>query len=216
MKEFQLTGGARIGSTNITFPFATLKVNKDQLELNASIVGNLVFQTSDIVSIEPYTMFPILGQGIKINHTVDTYKGKVIFWTFNNPKSVVQKIRATGFLNHKDTHTPPPNQALLQKQAQGGFAIKKGVAIAIAVIWNLLFLVSVLPFFLGSQEGASIGIGILTAFVFVGSTALLSLISPGFRRLILKEGRGLDDIKQFAIFIVLLCGFMFYTMYSIF
>ena len=68
MNELQLTGGARIGMANATFPFATLKVNKDKLELNASIVGNLTFQASDIISIEPYTMIPILGQGIKINH----------------------------------------------------------------------------------------------------------------------------------------------------
>ena len=37
-------------------------VNKDRLELNASIIGNLVFQPSDIISIEPYSMIPIIGQ----------------------------------------------------------------------------------------------------------------------------------------------------------
>lgn len=52
MNELKLTGGARIGMANATFPFATLKVNKDRLELNASIVGNIVFQPSDIISIE--------------------------------------------------------------------------------------------------------------------------------------------------------------------
>jgi hypothetical protein len=83
MHELQLTGGARIGMVNATFPFATLKVNKDQGGLNVSIVGNLTFQASHIISIEPYTMIPILGQGIKINYEVTNYKERVIFWTFN-------------------------------------------------------------------------------------------------------------------------------------
>ena len=78
MNELQLTGGARIGMANATFPFATLKVNKDKLELNASIVGNLTFQASDIISIEPYTMIPILGQGIKINHKTSSALSKFI------------------------------------------------------------------------------------------------------------------------------------------
>lgn len=49
-------------------------MNKDKLELNVSIVGNLTYQPSDIILIEPYTMIPILGQGAKINHTVSTFK----------------------------------------------------------------------------------------------------------------------------------------------
>jgi len=73
MKELKLTGGARIGKANATIPFATLKVNRDRLELNASIIGNLTFHSSDIVSIEPYTSIPVIGQGLKINHKVSTY-----------------------------------------------------------------------------------------------------------------------------------------------
>ena len=100
MTELNLTGGARIGMANATWPFASLKVTKERLDLNATIVGNLVFRPEDIVSIEPYYMIPILGQGIKINHRIPKYKEKVIFWTFKNPNEVIRQIKQTGFLDN--------------------------------------------------------------------------------------------------------------------
>jgi len=81
MVEIKKTGGARIGMANATWPFATLKANKDRLELNATIIGTLVFKPNDIISIEPYGLIPFIGRGIRINHRVDKYKSKVIFWT---------------------------------------------------------------------------------------------------------------------------------------
>lgn len=37
MQEVKIRGGARIGRTNSTWPFARLKVTKDQLSLKVSI-----------------------------------------------------------------------------------------------------------------------------------------------------------------------------------
>ena len=100
MNEIKETGGARIGMANATWPFATLKVTKDKLELNASIIGNLVFKPSDIISIEPHSSF--ISSGLKINHRVSNYKNLVIFWTFGNVNSLILKIEQTGFLNNND------------------------------------------------------------------------------------------------------------------
>ncbi|NAY90288.1 hypothetical protein GTQ34_00010 [Muricauda sp. JGD-17] len=208
MKELQLTGGARVGMANATFPFATLRVNKDSLELNASIVGNLSFRPSDIISIEPYTMIPIIGQSIKINHRVSSYKERVIFWTFKNPNSVVRQIRETGFLNSENVRNQHIDKTIIEKQSKGGPPIKKGFAIGAIVVWNLLFLTDFIPFFLGKTDGFPIGNGVLAAVGLLFLTALLSLISAGFRRLILKEGRELNDIKKIAIFTMIISGFM--------
>lgn len=212
MNELQLTGGARVGMANATFPFATLKVNKERLELNASIVGNLTFQPADIISIEPYTMIPILGQGIKINHRVSTYKEKVIFWTFKDPSSVVRQIQETGFLSNENQTNQKIDRTIIDKQAKGGFPIKKGFAIGVFVVWNLLFLTDFIPFFLGEKEGIPIGNGVLIAIGLLFLTALFSLVSADFRRLILKEGRELSDIKKFAIFAMIISGFMLLQM----
>jgi hypothetical protein len=88
--KFTLTGGVRIGMANASFPFAELYVDKEILKIKASIVGNLVFQPKDIISIKPYTSIPIIGSGIKINHRIENYNSKVIFWTFKNPSSVLE------------------------------------------------------------------------------------------------------------------------------
>ena len=71
MNELKLTGGVRIGMTNITWPFATLTGTNARLDLNASIIGNYPFTADHTVSIEPYYSIPlIIGQGININPTV--------------------------------------------------------------------------------------------------------------------------------------------------
>ena len=210
MNELELTGGARIGKANATYPLATLKVNKNRLELNASVVGNLTFQASDIVSIEPYMLIPILGQGIKINHNVSNYKERVIFWTFKNPKSVVRQIRETGFLNNTNTNDRKVDRDVLRRQSKGGVPIKKGYVIGAIVIWNLLFLSDFIPFFLGEKDGVLIGNGVLSAIGLSFLTAFLSLVSGGFRKLVLKEGRELNDIKKFAILVMVISGILLF------
>ncbi|MCD0471932.1 hypothetical protein [Flavobacterium sp. JAS] len=47
-ERFTLTGGARIGRANASYPFAKLDVDKNVLKIDASIVGNLIFQAKDI------------------------------------------------------------------------------------------------------------------------------------------------------------------------
>ena len=209
MTQLNLTGGARIGMANATWPFASLKVNKDRLDLNATIVGNLIFRPDDIISIEPYYMIPIIGQGIKINHRIPKYKDKVIFWTFKNPNEVINQIRQTGFLdNTSNSDNVTDNEIIKERQKQGGFPIKIPFAIAVVVIWNILFLLDFLDFFNENKEGIPLGNGVKMALGFVLITSILTLISSGFRKLVLKEGRELKDISKFLYFIIFICGFM--------
>lgn len=207
MTEIKFTGGARIGMANATWPFASLKVTKDRLDLNATIVGNLVFRPADIISIEPYSGG--MSSGLKINHRVPKYKDKVIFWTFKNPSEIIRQIQQTGFL---DNTTSTPNQTdsdiISERQKQGGFPIKTPFAVAVVVIWNILFLFDFLDFFKGNTEGIPLGNGVKMALGFVLMTAILILISSGFRKLVLKEGRELKDVSKFLYFIIFICGFM--------
>lgn len=50
MDEIKETGGARIGMANATWPFATLTITRDTLELNASIIGNFWTPISNVFS----------------------------------------------------------------------------------------------------------------------------------------------------------------------
>lgn len=96
-ETFTLTVGALIGNNNATYPFTTLRVNKETLTLDASVVGYLVFEPKDIMSIEPYSLIPAVGKGIKISHRIPHYEPNVIFWTVNEPEPVIQWIRTSDF-----------------------------------------------------------------------------------------------------------------------
>lgn len=120
-EKFTLTGGARIGMANATFPFADLYVDKEILKINASIVGNLVFQPKDIISIKSYSSIPIIGNGIKINHRIENYDSEVIFWTLKDPNSVIREIEKTGFLQNTNSVLSAVDLEILKKQNEGGF-----------------------------------------------------------------------------------------------
>lgn len=209
MIQFNLTGGARIEMANATWPFASLKVNKERLDLNATIVGNLIFRPEDIISIEPYYMIPIIGQGIKINHRIPKYKEKVIFWTFKNPNEVIRQIKQTGFFDNLPTSdTQIDADIIAERQKQGGFPIKIPFAIAVIVIWNALCLYDFLGFSNVNSERMPFGNGVKMALGFVLIISILTLVSSGFRKIVLKEGRELNDISRFLYFIIIITGFM--------
>lgn len=202
MKEhYALTGGARIGFANATYPFADLYVDKEVLTINASIIGNLIFQSKDIISLQPES------NGIKINHSVKNYNAKVIFWTFKNPALVIEEIERTGFLENKSTPQNYNVNDILKKQNEGSFPMKKAVAIIFGLVWNLLFLYDIIPFVLNPKSkvfplgaGANCALGLLLA------SSILTIVSKHFRKIILKESRDLNDIRKFVYFTALLSG----------
>ncbi len=207
-KNVTFTGGARIAKANATFPFARLTANKNRLDLNASIIGSLSFMSSDIISIEPYQGPKIGSGGLQIIHNVEAYHEQVIFWTLENPTHLIEQIRATGFLDYKDEVPSKQKKEILARQKSGGNPVKKPVLRAALVAWNVLFLMDIIPQFLGMPTGLPFMSGMLLALSLFFSLALFSLISSDFRRLVLKEGRTLEDIKRFAIFILIITGSM--------
>lgn len=208
MEKFELTGGARIGMANATWPFATLKVSKDKLEVNASIIGKLVFTPNDIVSIKPYTGLTLVGKGIKINHRVANYSNEVIFWTFKNPSVVIHQITRTGFLDGAHSNSGYDHTSVVEQQRQGGFPVKKPVAIGVIVGWNILFISDIIRFATSGGKGTPLGNGAIIAMAGLLLMAVLSLLSKDFCKLILKEGRSKDDISKFLYLIIFISGFM--------
>ncbi len=208
-ESFTITGGVIIGNAHATYPFVNLYVDANILKINASIVGNLVFQPKDVISIETYRTFPGFRKGIKINHRVETYSAKVLFLTFRDPTFVINEIRRVGFLSNQNSRINFSEADIVKLQQQGSFPLKKSFAILFVVLWNLLFLSDFLPFFLSDhKKGMPIGNGVRMALGLVLATAILTLISENFRKLILKEGRVLDDIIKAVYFIILITGFL--------
>jgi hypothetical protein len=206
MTEVKETGGARIGMVNATWPFAKLTVTKDKLQLNATIIGNLIFKPGDIVSIEPYSRF--MSKGIKITYNVPKYKNHVVFWTFGSASSLINKIEDTGFLTNTDPIETELDQHITASQKSGGFPLKLSAGIAIIAIWNILFIMDFQNVFGESGNGSSFGIGIQLALGFVLLTSILLLTFEPVRKLLLKKGRSINDIKTFLFFLMFICGFM--------
>jgi hypothetical protein len=206
MTEVKETGGARIGMANATWPFATLTVNREKLQLNATILGNLIFRPGDIISIVPYSRF--ISRGIKINHKVPKYNHNIIFWTFGNPHEIIKKIEQTGFLNNTTPITGDFGESMTKAQSQGSFPLKITAAIAIVVIWNVLLLIDFQDFFGENKAGPYLGDGAQLASGFLLLICILLLTVEPVRRLILKEGRTISDIKKFIYFLMFISGFM--------
>lgn len=212
MKNKKYTGGARIGNSNATWPFATLTVSKDRLDLNATILGNYSFTRDDIISLEPHS--GILSDGVRIIHKVPNYKEKVIFWTLGSAKTIINEIKNIGFLDYySSTVDSDIKNQVISKQKQGGFPIKKPFAIGVIVLWNILFLFDFIKFFNEETEGIPLGNGAILALSSVLIISLLILLSKNFRSMVLVEGRELKDISKFLFFIIFIAGFMLVNLY---
>ncbi len=211
MNDIEETGGAKIGLGHTTWPFAKLTVNRNVLQLNASIIGNLYFRPSDIISIEPSSF--LSGGGIKINHRVEKYSSKVIFFTLGG-SDLINRIESTGFLHNSDALPADIEAEITKYQLGGSFPIKWSAAIAFIVIWNLLFLADQLGYF-GKKSNMLLGNGARLAIAFAFLFALAVLISEPFRQLVLKEGRTIKDVKPFLLFLMLITGIMFLVLSAI-
>ena len=95
MQQIKFRGGAKIGMMSNSWPFATLTATKDELRLNAPMIGNYAFKPADIIAIEPFRYF--LNKGLRIKHNVKDYKENVEFWTFRDPEDILNQIRMIGF-----------------------------------------------------------------------------------------------------------------------
>jgi len=201
MNDIEETGGAKIGMAHASWPFARLSVNKTVLQLNASIIGNLYFRPSDIVSIEPAGFFS--GGGIRIHHRVEKYSSKVVFLT-SGSVDLINRIRACGFLDNTGPIPSDVEANIAKYQAQGSLPMKWSAVVVFIVVWNLLFLGDLFNFF--NNPGSPLGNGARLAMGFAFLFVLLTLIAEPFRALVLKEGRNVKDVKAFLLFLMFLTG----------
>jgi hypothetical protein len=206
MYDIEETGGAKIGLAHATWPFAKLTVNKNQLRLSASIIGNLYFRPADIMSIEPSSLFS--GAGIKINHRVNGYSKKVIFLTTGG-RNLIKQIEETGFLTNTSPIPAEVEAEIAKYQLSGSFAMKWSAVIVFVVMWNLLFLGDQLGYFGHTNNHIPMGIGAQLALAFAFLFALAILISEPFSRIVLKDGRTAREIRSFLFFLMMITGFMF-------
>lgn len=72
-------------------------------------------------------------------------------------------------------------------------------AIAFTVIWNVLFFTDQLGYF-GKKSNMPVGNGARIAIAFAFLFALAILIAKPLQKVVLKEGRTIQDVKLFLLF----------------
>jgi hypothetical protein len=136
MKEvFAATGGARIGSTNATFPFAKLTANHEALKISVFILGSYNLAPEQVVAITKYSILLFFASGIKIEHIVSNYPTRIIFWYLGNPDKLLRGIIDAGF---------HPRALPLAASVDRGMPLRWLAILAIILLWNAIFYLSFL------------------------------------------------------------------------
>ena len=175
-------------------------VQKNKIDLNATLIGKYSFTQEQIISIKKYTTIPILGWGIQIIHNISEYPKKIIFWSFSNPESIIIKIQETGFLPSADPSKIPPNI---------GIPVKWQAIVLIVALWNILLFADMGGF---PQPGFKPGSFTLLALflLFIGSISIWK--SFWLQSMILKPGRSPSEIKAWLNLLALVSGLLLVIM----
>jgi hypothetical protein len=184
-------GGAQVGWVSASWPFATLTAEAGVLTL--SCLGTYTFTPSEVVALEPYGSIPVLARGIRINHNRPDYPKKIIFWCIGRRDAALTELGETGFL--------PRGQALA---GPTGFPVRWSAILALLVLWNGLFLLDRAA--AGSRKAP--GPFALVALVLLFAAATAAQTSPRFRRLLLRDGHELGEIKSIVTLLQIVSGIM--------
>ncbi|HUS35454.1 MAG TPA: hypothetical protein VM680_08900 [Verrucomicrobiae bacterium] len=186
---FTTTGGVRIGW--ISHPLAKLSADATKIEIKVRMLGTYTFAPEDIVSIQRYSILPIIASGIRIEHANLKYPRRVIFWSLKSPEFLSDGITSTGFA------PKAPRDALENFRNRRGFALRWEAILALLLLWNIpMALMIFWP----------IMAVVTLALFFVGSLTVLN--SPLLQRLILNDGHHFEEIQAYVRLLPLVLGFM--------
>jgi hypothetical protein len=195
-QPFTTTGGARVGWTNATWPFAQLSATADRLTISIRLLGTYSFTPDQVSAVERYTMIPVLGWGIQIRHCRVDYPQRVIFWCLGSPDTLVRGISNAGFL--------PAASSSAVTQGRGIAMRWPAILVAVAV-WNALFL---LDFTRSSGVPPQPGPFALVALLFAFVLSVGILKSSRLQQLVLKPGRSVGEIRPFLRLLAFVSGIM--------
>lgn len=193
---FEMTGGARIGWVNATWPFAKLSASAHQLSVSGSLIGSYSFSPDQVAALEPCGSIPVLTSGVQIVHTVQNYPEKIIFWCFGSPQRLIQRITDLGFR---------PRASRAQVPHREGMAFRWSFLILAVVVWNALFL---LDGFVPWKEPKGPGPYTLLAVALLFLTALALNISSRFQAWVLKPDHSISEVRAVAVLVLVVSAIM--------
>ncbi len=198
---YTVTGGARIGFVNYTWPLAKLVATADLLTVSTTMFGLLgmgtySFSRDQVVSIERYGWIPLIGEGVRINHSVPDYPEKIIFWC--QPTSVLAGLSGIGFSANASSMIP-------QKRSPRGFPLRWIPLIVMVAIWNLLI---GFEMFANQNRVPLPGPLSLVALWIIFGVSAAAIRLPTIQNILLKPGRSFGEVKPVFLLVATVSGIM--------
>ncbi len=177
---------------NATWPFAVLFVHEEVLTVSVAVLGRYTFRRDQIVAIEPYTVIPVLGWGVRIEHTVAEYPKHIVFGCLGPPRWLINRIHGTGFIPEAQ-----PDETLTTR----GMAVRwQALVLSIGLYCALLSLD-----WLRSPEEHPGSLSFLAvSLLFLGTTGMRCSLS--LQKLVLKPGRTVSEIKHWLALLAAISG----------
>jgi len=196
--NLKFRGGARIGLSNITYPFASLNFDEYSLIINASILGQYVFLQQNIIRLEKYNGF--FSNGIKVVHNIKTYPKNIVFWSLKGVDNILDEYNQYKFENNNINRL----EEITTLQKGGGFPLSKKIffTLLIGYILSILFDFSVLltkfgvlPNVINTQNYYIFTLSVVFSCLFVTYLGII-LFFPRIRNIFIKKGHQLKNFKM--------------------
>lgn len=194
----KFVGSARVGWASASWPFATLRISRDELVLSMAMLGDYRFKPEDVIAVEKVGGVLAIGQAIRIDHTREDIAERVLFYRLGSPQRLLDAVEECGFV---------PSADLRDKPTSRRWPFRASFVVAAAVLWNVLFLID-RPWDREAEGKFIWGPGIFTALglVFLG-TQLIRRWEP-LQRLALNGPWALERIERPRRFIAFVSGAM--------
>jgi hypothetical protein len=193
-------GGARIGWMNYSWPLASLSVDKSNLTIVTTFfglfeAGRYSFRPDQVIRIEKYGWLPIIGEGVRIHHTIAGYPEMVVFWC--RPTGVLQGIASTGF------PTIPECAAPIGSIPSRGFPLRIWPLVIVFLLWNLFL---GYEYFSRPISEAFPGPFTIAALCLLSITSLAVLFSPAVQAIFIRPGRSIGEVRPLFVFVATISG----------
>ncbi len=200
--SYSTRGGARIGWVNYTWPLASLSVVASGLTITTTFfglfeMGRYSFRPDQVARIDRFGWLPILGEGIRVHHTVNDYPEKVVFWC--RPSAVLRGIASTGFPTSTESTAP------VSSISSRGFPLRIWPLVIVVLLWNLLL---GYEFFSQPMLAAFPGPYTITALSLVFVTSLAVLFSSSVQAIFLRPGRSIGEVRPMFLLVATITGIM--------
>jgi hypothetical protein len=193
---FEVRGGVSIGWMGASGPLVCLKADAQALTLDVLLIGTYGFRKDQVVGLREHRGFLRLRGGVRIEHVIPHYPRRIIFWSTDS-RALIDQIHALGFVPEAPAPTTPDRR---------GVPFRWWTVLAAGLYWNLLLLFGQYQHGFRFQRDEPPGIEVLAAVggFFLGSAALRWI--PTLRPLLLKKGRGYDEVKHGVHLMTIVCG----------